>query len=362
MITISLCMIVKNEEDALGRCLSSVRGIADEIVIVDTGSTDRTKEIAASFDARIFDFEWIDDFGAARNFAFSKATQPYIMWLDADDLIEEEDRGKLLELKRTLDPDVDSVTMPYNLAFDKDGNVTVSLRRNRIVKRSRGFRWEGPVHEVLVVSGRVHASEAAVTHRKEKVYTDRNLRIYRKRAETGESFNARDLFYFANEWKDNGHYREAIDYYERFLHTKQGWIEDCYAACLSMSDCYVRLGEPRKQLHSLLRSMVYSPVRAETCCRLGYYFFETKRLEQAIHWYRAATKLGRPESFGFMGMIDYASWTWLPHLQLAVCLDRTGDLQEANRHNELAASYNPDHPSILYNRTYFSNRLSPQGE
>ena len=70
MITISLCMIVKNEEDTLERCLSCVNGIADEIIVVDTGSSDRTKEIAARFTDLVFDYEWKDDFGAARNFSF----------------------------------------------------------------------------------------------------------------------------------------------------------------------------------------------------------------------------------------------------------------------------------------------------
>ena len=73
MITISLCMIVKNEKDTLGRCLESVKDIVDEIVIVDTGSSDETKEIAGRFTSNIYDFEWIDDFSAARNYSFSKA-------------------------------------------------------------------------------------------------------------------------------------------------------------------------------------------------------------------------------------------------------------------------------------------------
>ena len=86
MVTISLCMIVKNEEDVIGRCLDSVSDLVDEINIVDTGSTDRTKEIVAKYTDRIFDFEWIDDFSAARNFSFQQATRQYILWLDADDI------------------------------------------------------------------------------------------------------------------------------------------------------------------------------------------------------------------------------------------------------------------------------------
>ena len=75
MITISLCMIVKNEEASLARCLDSVNGIADEIVIVDTGSTDRTRQIASRYTDRIVDFEWVDDFAAARNYAFDQGNR-----------------------------------------------------------------------------------------------------------------------------------------------------------------------------------------------------------------------------------------------------------------------------------------------
>ena len=73
MISISLCMIVKNEELVLGRCLDSVKNLMDEIIIVDTGSTDKTKEIASLYTNKIYDFPWINDFAAARNFSFSKA-------------------------------------------------------------------------------------------------------------------------------------------------------------------------------------------------------------------------------------------------------------------------------------------------
>lgn len=88
MIEISLCMIVKNEEKILARCLDSVADLVDEIVIVDTGSTDATKKIAANYTDKIYDFTWVDDFSAARNFAFSKAEKDYIYTADADEMKE----------------------------------------------------------------------------------------------------------------------------------------------------------------------------------------------------------------------------------------------------------------------------------
>ena len=102
MPSISLCMIVRNEEDVLARCLTSVADLVDEIILVDTGSSDRTKEIAARYTDRIFDFPWMDDFAAARNHAFLQATGDYCLWLDADDLLEEADRAAFRRKYRDL--------------------------------------------------------------------------------------------------------------------------------------------------------------------------------------------------------------------------------------------------------------------
>ena len=96
---ISVCLIARNEEEVIGRCLESISVFADEIIVVDTGSIDKTKKIAGGFTEKIFDFEWINDFSAARNYAFSKACGDYLMWVDADDIAERKDGEKINELK-----------------------------------------------------------------------------------------------------------------------------------------------------------------------------------------------------------------------------------------------------------------------
>ncbi|WP_410769282.1 glycosyltransferase [Fontibacillus sp. BL9] len=351
-------MIVKNEEDTLKRCLDSVAGIVDEIIIVDTGSSDRTNAVALQYTDRVQDFIWIDDFAAARNFAFSLATEDYIFWLDADDVLEEPDRIKLLELKRVLDPSVDSVSMDYHLAFDEFGNVTSKLRRNRLVKRTNQYRWIGAVHEYLEVWGNLQHSDIAVTHRSIRHESERNLRIYETRLQKGEVFSPRDTFYFANELKDHGQYERATSYYRQFLDSQQGWIEDCYSACSKMADCYHMLGDQEKELAAVLDSLRYGKPRAEFCCRLGFYFLKNKDFDTAIFWYTQATvdvdsKLRWVQS-------NQAVHTWLPHLQLCVCYDRIGNYQMAHVHNEKAAYYRPDDPRILYNRTYLAKLLSPE--
>lgn len=96
MPAISLCMIVKNEEMHIGRCLDSVAELVEEIIIVDTGSTDRTVEIVSKYTEKVYSYPWKDDFSDARNYSFSKASMDYCMWMDADDILEEAEKDKFL--------------------------------------------------------------------------------------------------------------------------------------------------------------------------------------------------------------------------------------------------------------------------
>ncbi|MED5020753.1 glycosyltransferase family 2 protein [Paenibacillus chibensis] len=355
MISISLCMIVKNEENALDRCLSSVQKAVDQIIVVDTGSTDSTKQIARKFTRNIFDFEWIDDFAAARNFAFDQAEMDYILWLDADDILMEDDLAKLLVLKSTLDTEVDSVTMKYHLAFDAQGNVVSSLRRNRLVKRSNQFRWKGAVHEYLEVGGRILDSDIAVTHCGDDRDSDRNLNIYMKRQSAGESFSPRDIYYFANELKDHRFFEMAAVYYQRFLKEGMGWIEDNIAACGKLADCYHELGDTSMELASILRAFEYGPPRPDACCRMGYHFLQKNDYNASLYWYKQALEISVPEHS--WGMQNLSCSTWLPHLQLCVCYDRLGLYDLAYRHNEAARQYQPDHPSVISNKAYLEDKL-----
>jgi GT2 family glycosyltransferase len=359
-MTISLCMIVKNEEDTIGRCLESVKDLVDEINIVDTGSTDRTKEIVRQYTDRIFDFEWIDDFAAARNFAFQQATKNYILWLDADDVLLEEDRQKFMKLKEELDPTVDSVTMKYHLAIDASGNVSFSNRRNRLVKRERNFRWHGAVHEYLEVYGNIYNSEIAITHMGENHDSDRNLKIYEKRLARGETFTPRDLFYYANELFDHQLFEKAAEYYLKFLQTKQGWVEDEIAACGKLADIYYHLGDEEKERAFAFKSFEYGPPRAEFCCRIGYQFFKHEDYQTSVFWYRLATQLEKPKDH--WGFINEACWTWIPHIQLCVCYWRLGDYEKSYHHNEMARRFNPDDPNVLANKNLLENVLKETKE
>ena len=115
-VTVSVAMIVKTEERTLARCLDSIRGAVDEIVIVDTGSVDATVEIARRYTDRIFEFPWIDDFAAARQFAFDQATGDWVAWLDADDVVLHADR--IRPLADTAPADVAGFYWRYVLGRD----------------------------------------------------------------------------------------------------------------------------------------------------------------------------------------------------------------------------------------------------
>lgn len=356
MINISLCMIVKNESEVICRCLDSVKNIIDEIIIIDTGSTDNTKAIVGRYTDKVFDFVWIDDFASARNFAFSHASMDYILWLDADDVLLEPEGQKLLQLKQTLDRSIDTVSMHYHLAFDSERNVTSSLRRNRLVKRLKGFQWHGAVHEYLAVGGHILNSDIAITHQPIEHDSDRNLYIYERRLAAGATFTPRDLFYYANECLDHKNYERAIEYYLKFLDSKQGWIEDNITACGKLADCYYSLGDIERERKYTLTSFEYDTPRAEFCCRLGYGFLQKSEWQKAIFWYKLATQLEKPKnSWGFFNEV---CWTWLPHLQLCVCYDRLGEYKLAYEHNEIARKYRPNDEQVLHNKKYLDSVIN----
>ncbi|GJQ63597.1 MAG: hypothetical protein SCALA702_26500 [Melioribacteraceae bacterium] len=149
MPKLSLCMIVKNEENYLGDCLKSVKEVVDEIVIVDTGSSDNTVNIAREYGAKIFHFEWINDFSAARNYALSKTTGDWILYLDADERLAPESYNEVSEIKRTT---VKAGFYCNVISFDEHNSKPNIIRYNRLFKNSADIRFEGKIHEQIVHS------------------------------------------------------------------------------------------------------------------------------------------------------------------------------------------------------------------
>ncbi|MGI6005300.1 MAG: glycosyltransferase [Christensenellales bacterium] len=355
MITISLCMIVKNEEKVLARCLESVRAAVDEIIIVDTGSKDKTKEIAYRFTDKVYDFPWIEDFSAARNASFSYATCDYQMWLDADDVLEPRELEKLIRLKQTLSPEVDIVTMRYNTHFDERGNPVLTSNRERLLRRERRYRWQDPVHECIPLVGNVHYSDITVSHRKivepGAPVSFRNLRIYEKLEAEGKPMTPRQLYYYARELKDHQLYDRAAEKFRMFLDTGLGWHEDTIAACHSLGVCYRMLKQPDKMLPALTRSFQYGTPRAEVLCEMAQYFRGQGRDDLAIAWYEIAADLKPPQ--GNAGFLLWDYWGYVPHLELCVLHYRKGDIEKALWHNEQAAKIKPGSAAVQLNRQFF---------
>ena len=177
---VSLTMIVRNEEENLPHCLESARDLFDEIVIVDTGSTDRTPEIAREFGARVFDFVWVDDFAAARNAALARAKGDFAFWLDADDVIDPPERAKLERLLAGLrvdDPAGYVVRCACDPEPDGTGGQTV-VDHIRLFPVREDVRWTYRVHEQILPSLRcvnvpVRWTDVTVRH---TGYTDPALR------------------------------------------------------------------------------------------------------------------------------------------------------------------------------------------
>lgn len=355
MPTISLCMIVKNEEKHIARCLDSVSGLVDEMIIVDTGSTDRTVEIVSGYTSKVFLYQWRDDFADARNTSFSRASMDYCMWMDADDILEASEREKFLQLKKTLSSDTDIVMMKYHTSFDEAGRPSFSYFRERWIRNSPQYRWVGAVHEVIPPKGRVIYSDIAVSHKKIGAGDpDRNLNIYRKMIANGVLLEPRQQYYYGRELYYHKLYEEAVSVLEQFLCSKEGWIENKIEACSICADCYIQMGQEETALTTLLRSMSYDLPRAELCCEIGKYFLEHGNIRNAIYWYETALNVPKNEYAGGFMLPDCHDY--VPLLQLCVCYDRLGERYKAREYNERAGACKPYSRAYLYNKQYFDSQ------
>ena len=146
---VSLCMIVRDEEHNLAECLAPVAGLFDEIVIVDTGSTDNTPAIAREFTPHVHEFAWCDDFAAARNESLRHATGDWIFWLDADDRVRPQDVARLKELLDSLDERPRAFLMDTRLLPMGAQDELSLVTHQRLFRRHPNVRWQGRVHEQL---------------------------------------------------------------------------------------------------------------------------------------------------------------------------------------------------------------------
>lgn len=357
----SLAMIVRDAEEQIGQVLDDVAQFCDEVVVVDTGSRDKTKEVAADHGARVFDFEWVDDFSAARNAAFEYCTGNWIMWLDADDRIPPEAQQRFCGLKEELAsrPSEDVVMIPYRISFsDSDPDVcTFSFERERIVRRAAGLHWVGPVHEFIGVPGPAMRWPLAwIEHRPRSKdrgdKADRNLKIL-ERAVAGGDRSSRTLFYLGNELRDHERWEEALAAYGEYLRQAETAVWERYSATISMAVCAAALGRDDEKVAHLYAAMDLDSTRAEAFMRIGLHHYDQKEWEQAVPYFAAASALRRPTD----GFVDDMAYTWGPWDFLAVCHSELGMYQEAMAETVKALPMSEDRPRLLANMEFYANQL-----
>jgi len=360
-MNISLCMIVRDEEENLARCLDSVKKAVDEIVILDTGSRDQTKEIARRYTQCVYDYVWQDDFAHARNTAFSYASGPYLMWMDADDVMEESDREKLIALRPALDGSIDAVMMPYVCGRRPDGTPELVFDRERIVRKDAGFSFKGAVHEAMSVSGRVVREDIAVHHMggHGERSNQRNLCIYERWIASGELLSARDWCYYGRELVRAGRNEEAEKAFARTLEMPC-WAQLRIDAHIQRAHCLLKLQRIDEARAQLLAAAAVDTPRAQVLCALGECEMQAGRDESAVFWYRAAMQAEKPVGTGEFIRAD--CYDYIPSMQLCVLLDRMGRVREAAMQNERALIVRPDDPAAMQNRKYFSGKLKDFSE
>ena len=275
MIQISLCMIVKNEEAVLARCLDSIKDLMDEIIIVDTGSTDHTKEIAAGYTDQIYDFAWVDDFAAARNFAFSKASMPYIYTADADEVVSEENRQRFLQLKEVLLPEIDIVQMKYGNQLEHGTAYNYDEEyRPKLFKRLREFVWIEPVHEMVRLDPVVYDPDIVIDHKPHEKLSKRDFPIFQKKIREGLRLSKRLHHMYAMELYISGDEEDFLEaepfFTESALDPNRSIDEVKEAVCIVCRAA--RLRDDAATILKMCLKDLLTQGSSEMCWELGEYF------------------------------------------------------------------------------------------
>lgn len=330
MVTISLCMIVKNEERVLARCLDSVADLVDEIVIVDTGSTDATKEIAAKYTDKIYDFVWIHDFSAARNFAFSKATMEYIYSADADEVLDEPNRERFRILKDNLLPEIELVQMKYGnqLQFGTVYNFDEEYRP-KLFKRKRDFIWEEPIHETVRLSPIIYDSDVVITHMPEQNHAGRDLANFRKQTGQGvrlskrlHNMYARELFLAGSE-ED---FAEAAAFFRESAIDESRDEEELVEACLVAARA-ARISGDVAGFFKYASKIIAGEGCSEICCELGHFYEDAQDYTEAVIWYYNAVYETAPVLKKAAGDVEGLEG-------LIRCYEKLGQLENAQIYRE----------------------------
>jgi tetratricopeptide (TPR) repeat protein len=303
--TVSLCMIVKNEAEDLAKCLRSVKPVVDEMIVVDTGSIDRTKEIASVFGAKVYDFKWTNDFSEARNFSISKASGDWIFLLDADEIVSPLDYDHFLSMVREPPSGVGAYafeTRNYMVRANTIGWIAndgkydneeaaegwIPSTKVRLFPNVPQIRFEYPVHEMVepsLIRGNFVVKKGSVPiHHYGKLNQEKSdckgeayYLIGRKKLdEMGDDIIAiRELAIQAGLLKK---WEEAIELWQRLINIRPEMAE----AFVNMGTAYWHLGEYEKALSSAKKAMALAPHMNESAYNYAICELHLGNAEQAV--------------------------------------------------------------------------------
>jgi glycosyltransferase involved in cell wall biosynthesis len=349
-MTVSAALIVKNEERVLGRCLDSFRHAVDEIIVLDTGSTDKTIEIARSRGAKVFEWAWRDDFGLARQEAMNHATSDWVFWVDADDVLLNPERIRSLTDEQP--DDVGAIFWQYVFGRDGNGNPTFTYWRERCVRNNGSYKWVGRVHEVMMGPPHyrhVRNEEVIFDHQPDPEKPDRpgrNLRILdAEYHENGGTLEPRMMFYYGRELIDSGQVERGIEILEDYLKT-DAWIDERYIALIQIG----RLREGRRE-YDLAEDAYFRAIRLKPRWPNGYFglaavAYFRQDWPVVIHWAEIGAALPMPDTTLF---IDRWSLTFGWIIYYTNALYNTGRLLDAMNWTRRALEISPTDQWHLHN-------------
>ncbi|MCL5046825.1 MAG: glycosyltransferase, partial [Actinobacteria bacterium] len=300
--TLSLCMIVKDEEKSLPRCLNSVRGVADEMIVVDTGSRDRTVEVARSFGAAVFHFPWNGSFSDARNFGIDRATGDWILILDADDELSPDDRGKIHPLLLTRDVD-GYAFQTVNFTGPRAGGIAMTNLQVRLFRNRSDFRYVGAIHEQIFGSSGyrlVLVPEIRVLHYgylngpvEEKKKFRRNAAILKRvlKERPGDGFA---LYNLGSEYLRRGAYERALPLFLKAyggLDPRAGFGPELTK---KLALCRARLGYPQEAQAVLTEGLDRYPDFTDLAFLRGSIHMEQRQYSRAIRAFHQCLEMGDP--------------------------------------------------------------------
>lgn len=363
-MTVSLAMIVKNEELTLGRCLDSVHGAVDEIVIVDTGSSDATLDVARRYTDRVFSFPWRDDFALARQFAFDQATSDWICWLDADDIVL--GAANIRATIASAAVNVGGFHWRYVCARDRWGNPTSEFWRERCVRNDGSFRWQGRIHETLGSDSpwQMRRSDAVLVEHHSPADRNesrgrRNLSLLEKDFEESKGRpSARLLFYLGREYAGLGDLDKAVDMLGRCIDTS-GWDEERYMARLELSALYRRHNQLENAIEADLMALKICPHWPNAYFSLAESYYYLQDWHKVVHWCEVGRAMPPPDSSHIMDPTTYR-YGWIIFYTNA--LFQVGAIGEARVWTQRALSQCPGDEQHIANLGFFSQAAVDVGQ